>query len=371
MVAAASDVRCPRCGGGDLYRFGKDPLSGFQRYRCRNPSCRRQFIPEKPSRPRKYPKMICPKCGAGMSIFKVLSDALRFRCNRYRARGEKRCTHKINVPLPGRESFDTVTDPRHVRLLQGQILTAFHWNRMKFSPTTAALALYFSFFRAQPAPAVVATLRDLYQLQVSHDTITRWSHKAAFLLSEKCTQLLQIPKKKGRKPRLFLDETQRKVRGHKRWFWMAYCRRHDLVLGRNLSARRNTQAARDTLAMTYRLAPEWKKSDLLTDGLWSYVSALGDLDVSPEKHLVYKSFFEQPNNNALERKWSNFHVRARPFRGFKSDLGQMAFIEAQIVYHNAFKPSPHLGGLTPYQHLGIRLPDAPNDWMRLSRLLTS
>ena len=134
--------------------------------------------------------------------------------------------------------------------------------------------------------------------------------------------------KRGRKPRLFLDETQRKVRGAKRWFWLTYVRRYDLYLGRNLSARRDTRAARDTLAITFQLAPQWKHAELLTDGLWSYGSALGD-------------------------------------------LGQVAFNEAQIVCHNVFKPSAVLDGQTPYQALGIRLPRAPNDWMRLTRLLTS
>jgi transposase-like protein len=190
-------------------------------------------------------------------------------------------------------------------------------------------------------------------------------------LSEKTRRLLKIPKKRGRKPRIYLDETQRKVRGRKRWFWLSYVRADDLFLGRNLSGRRDTQAARDTLAMTFRLTPELASSPLLTDGLWSYRSAFGDLGVNPQRHLVYKSFFQSPNNNALERKWSNFHTRARPFRGFKSDHGQMAFIEAQIVYHNVFKPSPHLAGRTPYQHLGIPIPQAPNDWLRLMRLLTS
>jgi transposase-like protein len=242
---------------------------------------------------------------------------------------------------------------------------------MNFSPHTVALALYFSIFRAMPAPAVVDTLRDLYQVRVSHDTITRWTHKAAFLLGEKCRQMLRIPDKPGRKPRIFVDETQRKVRGKKRWFWLAYARRYDLCLGRNLSARRDTRAARDTLAMTFQLAPQWKQTDILTDGLWSYGSALGDLRDSGDRHIVYKSFFEEPNNNALERKWSNFHVRARPFRGFKSDVGQVAFIEGQIVYHNVFKPSRPLRGQTPYQALGIQLPQAPNPWQQMARLLTS
>jgi len=364
------EVRCPSCAG-PVHRFGRDPLSGLQRYRCKDPGCRRQFVPGKPVRVRKYPKVVCPKCGANMSIFKHLSDALRFRCNRYKAKGDRRCTHKVNIPLPGRSSFDLVSDPKEIRLIQGKVQTLFHWKRMKFSPPTVALALYFCFFHAQTAPAVVATLRDLYRVTVSHDTITRWRNKAAFLLADTCGQLTITPKKRGRKPRILADETQFKMRGRKRWLWLTYLPRYDAYLAYNLSARRDTRAARDTFAMTYHASPHMKHADVLTDGLWSYIGALQDLGVHEKRHLVYRSFFEQPNNNALERKWSNFKNRARVFRGIRSDLGKMAYIEGQIFYHNCLKPSKHLNGATPYQNLGIALPQHKTELELIHKLLTN
>ena len=369
MSKEPAHVRCPSCAG-PVHRFGRDPLSGLQRYRCKGPGCRRQFVPGKPVRLRKYPKVICPKCGANMSIFKHLSDALRFRCNRYNAKGDRRCTHKVNIPLPGNSSFDLVTDPKEIRLIQGKVHSLFHWKRMKFSQPTVALALYFCFFHAQTAPAVVAVLRDLYRVTVSHDTITRWRNKAAFLLAHTCGNLSITPKKRGRKPRILADETPFKMRGRKRWLWLTYLPRYDAYLAYNLSARRDTRAARDTFAMTYHASPHLKHADVLTDGLWSYIGALQDLGIHEKRHLVYRSFFEQPNNNRLERKWSNFKMRARPFRGFKSDLGLAAFAQGEIVHHNFFKPSARLHGQTPAQALGINLPKAPNPWTLLTRLLT-
>lgn len=122
--------------------------------------------------------------------------------------------------------------------------------------------------------------------------------------------------------------------------------------------------------MAYHHSPHMKNAEILTDGLWSYTSALGDLGVDDHCRRVYKSFFEQPNNNRLERKRSNFKTRARLFRGFKSDLGLETFALSQIVYHNAFKPSDRLGGQTPLQAIGATLPDAPSPWLRLTRLLT-
>jgi hypothetical protein len=76
---------------------------------------------------------------------------------------------------------------------------------------------------------------------------------------------------------------------------------------------------------------------------------------------------EQANNNPLEHKPSNFKTRARPFRGFKSDLGLEAFALSHIACHNAFNPTDRLGGQTPLQAIGAALPDAPSPWLRLTR----
>ena len=315
--------------------------------------------------------MTCAKCGAPMYIFKRLRDVLRFRCSRHQEKGKSRCSHKTNLALDGTRNFKRVSRPLEIEILQGKIDAAFHWNKMKFAKATVVLAVYYTLVEAMPAPHVVRTLWNLHHVKVSHDTITRWHHKAAFHLSAKTATLAEIPKKKGRKPRLYADETERKVRGKKRWFWMSYCRKYDLILGRNLTEHRSTKCARDLLSMTQALAPSLAAAELLTDGLASYPAAMGDLDWSDDKHIRYLSFFESPNNNALERKWSNFHVRAKAFRGFKSDVGQMAFIEGQIFYHNCLKPSVALGGeVTPYQFLHAPLPKHETQIELIARLLT-
>ena len=368
MVATAS-ITCPRCRARSLWKFGREPRSGEQKYRCKK--CLHQFVPGR-RRERKYPTLVCTRCGAPMHFYKRCADILRFRCSRYQSPGAERCTHKINLALDGSRDFQLITDPAKVQLVAGKVCTVFHWNRMTFAKATVALALYYTICEAMPATQVARTLWNLHRVKLSHDTVTRWHHKAAFLFSEKTVGILEIPKKPGRKPRLYADETERKVRGQKRWFWLSYCRKYDLMLGRNLTKRRSTKSARDLIAMTHALAPSLKSSQLLTDGLWSYPAALGDLDIDDSKHLRYLSFFESPNNNALERKWSNFHVRAKPFRGFKSDLGQMAFIEGQIFYHNCLKPSVHLGGQqTPYQHLNVPLPEADSQLELIATLLTN
>ena len=74
-----------------------------------------------------------------------------------------------------------ITAPKDIALVAGKIDPAFHWNKMKFPPATVALALYLTICEGNPAPQVVKILRNLYGVSVSHDSITRWHHKAGFL----------------------------------------------------------------------------------------------------------------------------------------------------------------------------------------------
>lgn len=106
----STDVLCPKCGS-QTYRWGHAANhKNLQRYRCKNSNCRHQFIPGRPKHLKKYPTMPCPKCGGKMSIFKFLSDGYRLRCNNHIYKDERHCSHKVNVPLPGK-SFKIAKDP--------------------------------------------------------------------------------------------------------------------------------------------------------------------------------------------------------------------------------------------------------------------
>jgi len=74
-----SELVCPACGSGALYRFGHVRLT-YQRYVCRD--CGRQFIPGRertsiPGRP------TCATCGAGTHLSMKNGAHAIFRCARY------------------------------------------------------------------------------------------------------------------------------------------------------------------------------------------------------------------------------------------------------------------------------------------------
>lgn len=357
-------VSCPRCGS-DTYAWGHPSgESRTQRYRCKNPTCHRQFIPGR-ERILKYPTMPCPKCGGRMSIFKFLSDGYRLRCNNHIHKDHRHCSHKINVPLPGK-SFHIAKDP--IECIQPNLSIQFSWSKMSFDKPCVSLALYFAVFHAIPATQVVAIMKELFNLPISHDTVTRWTHKSAINIHKNLGPL-SVPKVRGRR-RTLTDESVFWVRGRKRWLWMTKDSRFDAEQAWFLSPKRSTEYARSTFNIAFTTSPALKNVSALTDGLWSYGSALADLGFDVEnKHKVYHGFFENPNNNRRERTWSTLKINARRYRGFKSDQGLWAFATHQVYIHNYFKPNLRLDGLTPAQAAGAKLPRCRSNWKLFMQFL--
>lgn len=300
-----------------------------------------------------------------MSLFKILSDGYRFRCNNHIHKDHRHCNHKINIPLPGK-SFQIAKDP--IESINLQLTTKFYWNKMDFSKSSVSLALYFAVFKSLPATEVVLIMKDLFNVDISHDSITRWTHKSALNIHQNLG-LLSVPKTRGRRVTL-TDETVFRVKGQKRWVWMTKESRFDSEQSWFISPRRSTEYARSNFNIAFKASPALKNITAITDGLWSYGSALGDLNFNiDKKHKVYKGFFDSINNNRLERTWSTLKVNARRYRGFKSDRGLWCFITNQVYLHNYFKPNTRLKGKTPAEASGCKLPYCHSKWKLFLRFL--
>jgi hypothetical protein len=110
-----------------------------------------------------------------MTIFKHLSDGCRLRCNRHNAKGNKKCTHKVNVPFPGK-TFKIAKDPIEAIDVDG-LAIPFCWNEMNFSKDTVAIAAFLAVTCAISSPTTALIIKQLFRVEISHDTITRWRHK--------------------------------------------------------------------------------------------------------------------------------------------------------------------------------------------------
>ena len=350
------EIKCPKCES-DTWKYAKDPLSKKQRYRCKNlEQCGYQFVPDRPKRPKKYPSFTCPKCGSGMTIFKHLSDGYRLRCNRHNAKGSRKCAHKINVPFPGKAFKIAKDSVEAIRI--DKLAIPFCWSKMDFSKETVSIVAYLTVIHAIPAPQVVQIISQLFNLNISHDTVTRWTHKAALNLHKNLGPL-QVPYSPHK--RLFTDETQFHVRGQKRWVWAGKDSKFDSIQTFFISPRRCTEYARSTLNIAFENSPSLRKANVVTDGLHSYPCALDDLGYETEKrHIRYVGWdwdpIKQVNNNRLERQWSDCKTAAKTYRGFKCDLGLWSFVAARFYRHNYFMPNKRLAGKTPAETIGKKLP---------------
>lgn len=363
MSKPESKILCPKCNSSTYHWGHAINYRHLQRYRCKNDGCRYQFTPGVP--PKVQAKFKCPKCGACMSVYKHLSDGIRLRCERHNHRSGFKCAHKINIPLPGK-SFNIAKDP--IECINAELTAKFSWTKMSFNNSSASIALYFAVFRSLPATEVSKIMLELFNIHISHDTITRWTHKAA-LDVHKNLGLLSVPKVRGRR-RTLTDETVFWVRGQKRWVWMTKESRFDSHASYFISPRRSTEYARSNFNIAFNTSPALKNIQAVTDGLWSYSSALGDLGFDVDKrHKVYKGFFERPNNNRIERSWSSLKVNARRYRGFKSDLGLWSFVTLQVYLHNYFRPNERLGGPTPAEASGTKLPYCRSYWKLFCKFL--
>ena len=367
MSVLFSNVSCPKCKS-PVWKFGKDPYTGLQKYRCKNLFCRYQFVPGKPQRKKTEPEVFCPRCGSRMHIFKRISDGLRFRCNNHSKKDRRHCSHKINIPLPGK-AFTIASNP--LDALNVSLPRSFSWNKMKFSKPTVSLALYFAVFKALPAGDIVDIMAALYNVTISHDTITRWNHKASLNLHHNLGPL-HVPYSQHK--RLFVEDSQFSVRGKKRWVWLGKDSKFDSLQTWFLSPRRSTEYARSAFNIAFAISPTLKKANVVTDGLHSYPSALDDLGYETEKrHIRYVGWDWDPvkkvNNNRLERQWSTFKVNAVRFRGFKSDLGLWAFITNQVYFHNYFKANKRLDGITPAQAANTQMPYCHSPWKLFTKAL--
>ncbi len=356
----ANFVRCPRCESKTMYN-GFHQFTGLQKYKCKDPNCRYQFIPGLPTRrTRKAPDIRCPICGAKMYIFKSIPGAIRLRCANYRKKGKKRCTHKINIPLPGEREFKVSSDP--IEDLKETIVSKFYWQKMEYTRDTVSLGLFFTIVVGLPANTTSFILSYLFRVSPSHDSLTRWTKKSAISFHKNLGPL-KLPKTDS----LHFDETVFKESGKKHWLWLGMEDTFNSIQSYHFSHRRATQYARNALSRIHISFNQLGKVRIVTDGLWSYGSAIGDLpELCLKKYHIYGDFTEPINNNTLERKWGSLKDLARRFRGFKSRLGLWSFVTNQVYLHNYFWPEE---GISPAERVGLKLPTFKKRWKYLCSFL--
>jgi len=235
---------------------------------------------------------------------------------------------------------------------------------MKFSKETVGLVLYYALQRSLPATEVSETMRDLYQLKISHDTITRWTHKAGSQLAKQFKDFtfdlsqdsLHTDETVFKAGRLRLNQQKTKFT-NKIWVWQSKAKHSKVVAGLSFSLRRDTASAREHFQTVKEASSE--PQEFVQDGLWSYGAAFPEVWNNPNtilKRKIYKDFSEERNNNPVERQHGYLKAYCKRHRGFKSILGLISYNITRTIIWNFFKGRPEFDGKTPAEMAGVTLP---------------
>jgi transposase-like protein/DNA-directed RNA polymerase subunit RPC12/RpoP len=320
-----------------LYKFGKDPKTGKQKYQCI--SCKRQFkVGDKGNgKINKYPWLPkCPKCQNRMSIYKWRKYFKRLRC--------QRCNYKFNIYSIPEEVLDYIS-----KLSFGKT----NFFRMRYPKEVILRAIRLCYEFGLSSRDISKNFFYELGLKVSHVTIHQWCKKFAALFSNHVKDVkLKLSKT------WHIDETVIKIKGRKHWIYVVLCSRSRFVVSWYLSKSRTTDAAIKVLKIAIKRAG-FRPNRLISDRHPLYKELLYLRPKLAKRHIFAEKFNGKLSNNRLERFFGTLKARYKRARGFKSFYSTCCFLTIYFVYYNYFRPHSSFKFKAPAEVVGFKavLPD--------------
>ena len=189
---------CPKCNSQKLYKYGKDNF-GNQKYLCR--ICNHQFAPDliKQIHHHKYPS--CSVCGKPSFLHHDYDDYSNYRCS------DKKCNHSFFQAKP------TVKLP----FSMSNIIGKEDFKRMRHSIHLVITALTLFYIGGTSFRKISLMLKILYNIKVSHVTVSDWCKKFAPIFHSKMLTLM--PAMNFDSDEWHADETVVKISGKKYYIW--------------------------------------------------------------------------------------------------------------------------------------------------------
>lgn len=327
-------ICCPKCNNSHLlYRYGKDK-SGFQKYLCRN--CKHQFAPDNPAcrEPVKYPP--CPKCGKASFLHHDYMHYSNFRC------GDKKCYHSFFVIKP------TTIEPPSMSSLFGKS----DFSGMRYPVQTIMTALCFFYLGKNSFRNIALIFRTVFNIKVSHTTISNWCTKFAPLFDN--IRLALLPSLDFNSDEWHADETVVKVAGERYYLWFVVDSETRFILGFTLSPHRDSPQAFSVLNEVKSLGTP---SAIVSDRYAAYKKPVESI-FSAASHIRVESFHDDITNNLIESFHHQFKAWYKTKQGFKSEATANNLISLFVFFFNFVRPHSSLGNQTPAQVAGLKLSSA-------------
>ena len=330
-------IKCPRCNKRELYKFGKDPKTGKQKYQC--VSCKRQFKTgdKGNGNTNKYPWMPkCPKCGKRMEVYKWRKHFKRLRC--------KGCNYKFNTYVIPEEILDYISN-----LSFGKT----NFLRMRYSKEIILKAIRLCYEFGLSSRDISKNLFINFGLSISHVTIYQWCIKFAALFNRHVEGVkLNLSKT------WHIDETVIKICGKKHWIFAVLDRKSRFVIAWYLSKTRSTDAAIKVVKLAIQKAG-FRPNRLISDRHGNYQEIKKLKPRLAKKSVLVKKFDTKLSNNRIERFFGTVKSRYKRTRGFKSFRSVACFLTIYFVYYNYFRVHSSFKSKAPAEVAGFKavLPD--------------
>ena len=333
----SKNVKCPRCQSSDVYKFGKDPKTGHQKYQCK--SCKHQgtFLnPVNKDERKFYPRgskkgyPSCPLCKHAMYIHHDYKYYTHFQC------GNKKCGHSVFIIKP--TCIGNISS--------SNLLGKTNFKRLRFPLFVVMQALMLFYVCNSPARKISRFLLLAFNIKVSHVTICKWIKCFAPIFQQKAFSY--VSNLDFNSDEWHIDETVVKINGVKYWIWFVIDSETRFIVSFHISKERSEENAAIAL---FNSSKYGKPSSIVSDRLPGYNISVKT--VFPDlKHIKVQSFADDISNNLIESFNKTFKSWYKSKLGFKSFDSANNMVFMFLYFYNFINPHSSLSNLTPAQVAG-------------------
>lgn len=222
-----------------------------------------------------------------------------------------------------------------------------NFKRMRHSLHLVITALTLFYIGGTSFRKITTMLEILYNIKVSHVTISDWRKKFAPIFYSKMLTLM--PLMNFDSDEWHADETVVKILGKKYYIWFIIDSETRFVLGFHLSPHRDSP---QSFSLFDSVKQHGKPNAIVTDRYSAYKVPTKAIFGVP--HIRVASFKDDISNNVIEAFNKQFKYWYKTRYGFNSFESANSMIMMFVFFFNFIRPHSSLSNLTPTQVAGLK-----------------